>query len=361
MPADPDILLTRLRNQQILAPPMRKPADVVSRLCAMQAQDYPGVLWSVGLRMQSATMAGIRQSLAEGQVIRTWLLRGTLHLTTPEDVRWILRLTGPRVIAGNAGRHRQLGLSADDFTRSREVLKRELEGGGALTRDEVFRALGNAGISTEGQRGYHLLAGAGLSGLICFGAPRGKQQTFVLLDEWAPEEISDDKDDPAARLAGRYFEGHGPALPEDFAWWSGLSLSAARAGIKKSGSRLVSFTAGGREYFEVAGEDTIPAGSRGNAVLLPGFDEYIVGYRNRSDIISPEPGGRGKTGGNGMMLPVLVVDGSVAGTWRREAGTRSIIITLKPFQDSGTAQRYLIEEAAERYGRFVELPISVRW
>ena len=231
-PRNPALL--RLHNQQILHPVLRQPGEVVARLCAIQAQDYHGALWSVGLRMPAATLSVIQEAIDDRKMIRTWLLRGTLHFVAPEDIRWILALVAPRIIAGSAGRHRQLGLSEADFARSREIFSDELRGDRQLTRDELFRALEKAGISPAGQRGYHLLAAAGLAGQICFGSPRGKQQTFVLLDEWVPETRSPGQKEAPGLLAERYFSGHGPATLQDFVWWSGENYrSESRYGSGK--------------------------------------------------------------------------------------------------------------------------------
>ena len=262
--------LLRLHNQQILHPVLRQPGEVVAQLCAVQAQDYHGALWSVGLRMPAATISGILKAMDDRKIIRTWLLRGTLHLVAPENVRGILALVAPRILGGSAGRHRQLGLSESDFARSREIFSDELQGDRQLTRDELFRALEKAGISPVGQRGYHLLAAAGLTGQICFGSMRGKQQTFVLLDEWVPDTgSSPGQKEAPGWLAERYFSGHGPATLQDFAWWSGLKVSDAKAGMKMAGANLSTFMEGGKEY-AVASRSPGPARHEPAVYLLPG-------------------------------------------------------------------------------------------
>ena len=355
-----EIGLLRLSNQQILDPHFSKPGMVVTALGALQAQDYAGALWSVGLRMPVATVAGIRKALADREIVRTWLLRGTLHFVAPDDVRWILGLVAPRVIAGSAGRHRRLGLEEKDFVRSRELFTEELQGGRQLTREEIFRLLREAGISPDGQRGYHLLWRAGMEGLICFGNHRGTQPTFVLLDEWVSPGHAFGREKAVIELAKRYFTGHGPATLQDFVWWSGLKVSEVKAGIEAAGPAILGKTINGIEFF-MAQETMDPPGDEPEAYLLPGFDEYILGYHDRRAVLNPSLAGRTVIGGNGMMLSTIVVEGSVAGTWKRGLRNREIVVALNPFSSLTSAHQRLVNSAAERYGRFIGMPVVVEW
>ena len=199
-----DIAQFRLYYQQIATTKFKEPSQVVSWLGAMQAQDYAGVKWSIGLRLPGATDADIERAIAAKTIIRTWPMRGTLHFVAPEDVRWMLALLTPRIIAQTAGRYRQLELDEAIFARSKELFAQALQGDKQLTRDEMQQLLEQANISTAGQRGYHILVRAAQDGLICFGAPSGKQQTFALLDEWAPQAKSLERDEALAELARRY-------------------------------------------------------------------------------------------------------------------------------------------------------------
>lgn len=357
---DRDLILQRLHNQQILHPVLRRPGEVVARLGAVQAQDYGGALWSIGLRMPEGTQGDIRQALTRREITRIWLLRGTLHVVAPGDVRWILSLVAPRIIARSAGRHRQLGLGEGDFTRSRELLVGELEGGGRLTRDELYGVFDKGGISPKGQRGYHLLWRAGLEGLICFGPHEGNLATFVLLDEWVPHDgPSLRREDALALLAERYCTGHGPATLQDFTWWSGLTVSEAKAGMTAAQSRLLHMVVGGKEYFTAPNPGPEPG--EPVAYLLPGFDEYILGYRDRSAMLDPAVAAKTVIGSNGMMLPTVVIDGVVAGTWKRTAGKGKLALRLHPFSPPGAVQKRLVTEAAERYGVFMGMPVSLEW
>jgi hypothetical protein len=229
----------RLYNHRIAGARCDKPDDVVRWMGLIQAQDYLGALWAVGLRTRGATEAGIEQALVDRSIVRTWPARGTLHFVAAEDVRWILELLAPRLIARTSGRYRQLALDEATFARSREVLIRALEGGKRLSRDAMYQVLESAHISTAGQRGIHILGRLAQEGLLCFGARDGKQQTFMLLAEWVPAAKSKTRDEALAELARRYFTSHGPATLQDFVWWSGLTTLDAKAGLEMAKQHLV--------------------------------------------------------------------------------------------------------------------------
>ena len=233
-----DIAQQRLCNQSIAPAALMTPGEVVKKLGAVQAQDYLGALWALGLRMQRAVEADIEQAIANREIIRTWPMRGTLHFVAPEDVRWMLTLLTPRILARAARRHQQLELDEDTFARGETLFTDALRNGRCLTRNQMMDVLEQAGISTKGQRGYHILGWAAQNGLICFGPRQGKQHTFVLLDEWLPSGNSLSREEALAELTHRYFTGHGPATIQDFIWWSGLTAGDARAGLEMVKSQL---------------------------------------------------------------------------------------------------------------------------
>src|SRR6266540_1053035 len=238
-------------------------------------QDYLGALWAVGLRTRAATETDVERAVAERSIVRTWPMRGTVHFVAAEDARWMLALLAPRVIASRVARYRELGLDDAAFGTSRDAVARALDGGRRLGRDALYRVLGQEGVSTDGQRGIHVLARLAQEQLICFAARDGKQQTFALLDEWLPPAKA------LAELATRYFTGHGPATFQDLAWWSGLSAADAREALELARPKLVRDSVAGRVLWRAAAP---PAGTRAwpAAHLLPAFDELLVGYRDRS-------------------------------------------------------------------------------
>lgn len=344
-----EIGLRRLASQQIASPRLDDPAEVVRRLGAVQAQDYLGALWAVGLRTVGATEETVTQALATGRIIRTWPMRGTIHLVAPEDVRWMLALLTPRVIQGGQGRLRQLGLDADTLAASARVVAAALEGGRHLTRQGLFDQLEAAGIATAGQRGYHILVQLAQTGLICFGAHAGKQPTFALLDEWVPPAPPLPREEALAALALRYVQSRGPATIPDFCWWSGLTVADAKAGLGAIAGQVETARHDGQtSYFDpaAAGDD------EGRLYLLPPFDEFLLAYRDREAVLDPGDMGRVNPGANGMFNPILVLGGRVAGTWRRERKAGHVALEVSPFQPWG-APPHGLARAVEDYGRFM--------
>jgi hypothetical protein len=348
----------RLERQQISRQPAATPAQVVAALGALQAQDYAGVLWSIGLRLSGATVADIERAIAERAIVRTWPMRGTLHFVAAADVRWLLKLLAPRVIAGSARRHRQLELDEAIFSRSRTLFTDALRGGRRLTRSAMLQILAAAGIETAGQRGYHILWRLAQEGLVCFGPPAGKEQTFVLLDEWLPPAPERDREAALSELARRYFSGHGPATLRDFTWWSGLAAADARAALELAKPELQQEVVNGQTYWLARAEPPQPRRAP-EVFLLPGFDEYLLGYADRSAALDPAYAARVVPGTNGVFFPTLVIDGRVAGTWKRTHTRTHVAIQLSPFTPIAGAAMPAITAAAERYGRFLGLAAAV--
>ena len=346
----------RLINQRIARTSFESPADVVRWLGAVQAQDFLGALWAVGLRMRSAIEDDVEKALADRTIVRTWPMRGTLHFVAAADVRWMLELLTPRVVAASTRRLQQ-ELELDDavLARSRKVCVKALQGGRQLSRKAMYEALEAAGIAATGQRGLHILWRLAQEGLLCFGARAGKQQTFVLLDEWIPDARRLDRDEALAELARRYFISHGPATVQDFTWWSGLAATDALAGLESVKSDLVYEVIDGQTYWlspsmPTAG-DASPA-----AYLLPAYDEYTVAYKDRSAVLDPKDARRADSG-SGIFHPIMVLDGKVVGTWKRALQRGSAAITLRPFTVLKKTEKKAFSEATRQYGAFLGLPV----
>ena len=351
-----NIALHRLHNQRIASNPFKKPGDVVRWLGAMQAQDYLGALWAVGLRTESATEKDVEQALADRTILRTWPMRGTLHFVAAEDARWMLELMTPRVLAASARRHQQqYGLDEAVFSRSRDVVVRALQGGRQLTRNAMYHALEDSGIPAAGQRGLHILWRLAQEGLICFGPREGKQQTFVLLEEWVPGAKRLERGEALAELARRYFTSHGPATVQDFTWWSGLVPADAKAGLEMIKTDMAQEVIDRKTYWF---SPSMPAVEKASApaYLLPPFDEYTVAYKDRSAVLAPSNMKQVFTT-NGIFNPIMVLDGQVVGTWKRTLGKKSVAVTLSSFNPSKKAGTTAFTRAARRYGAFHGLPV----
>ena len=347
-----DIALRRLLGQQIARPELAEPHEVVARLGAVQAQDFLGALWAIGLRTPGATEQAIERALAERTIVRSWPMRGTLHFVAAADVRWMLELLAPRVLQRSATRRAQLELDEPTLAASARIISNALRGGKQLARSEIYALLEQANISTKSSRGLHILGWLAHDRLICFGARDGKQPTFALLDEWAPGARSLPYDQALATLALRYFTGHGPATVQDCMWWSGLTTREVKAGLAEVAPQLGHEHVGGRDYYFAQDLRPAPDEARG-AFLLPPFDEFLVGYRDRSAALDSSHNTLVNPGGNGMFNPIVVIGGRVVGTWKRTLKQNSVAMTFSPFTSFDGGQAEAIAVAAERYGRFL--------
>jgi hypothetical protein len=345
----------RLASQHIARPVFDDPAAVVQWFGAVQAQDYLGGLWALGLRMRGATEASVERAIDAGRFVRTWPMRGTLHFVAAADVRWMLRLLAPRVTGAASARWRQLELDNAVMARSAKLAEKALVGGKRLRREAMYEVWNDAGIATHDSRGLHILGALARAGLICFGPRDGKQHTFTLLEEWLPSARLLERDIALGELARRYFVSHGPATVHDFAWWSGLTVTDARAGLDSVKSELESETIGTRTVWFAA--TSAPRVTKAVS-LLPAWDEYTVAYRDRNDILDPRHAIRVNAGG-GVLKPVVVARGQVVGTWQRTIGKGGVVVRPKPFARLDRADGVALEVAARKYGRFLGVPATV--
>ncbi len=357
-------------------------AGVARRMLALQGQDAPGVRWSVGLRAPGTTDADVAAALMDARVVRTWPMRGTLHLVHPADVRWLLGLTADRMLASMAARRSALGITPDDCTRAVDVAHAVLAGRRGLGRSAFLAALDAAGVSTAGQRGYHLLAWAAISGHVILGGGPDAQPVVLLADEWLPATPPRDRDEALTELAVRYVAGHGPASEADLARWTGLPVTQVRRGIAAAGDALETVTVDGRVHHVAAGAVQALTASEGEmdasgatgaeaashgprhgpaalVHLLPGFDEYLLGYADRSSALAPEHVDRVIPGANGMFRATVIADGRVVGTWTRSVRAREVGIRVEPFPGARVPDGDQLAAAVAAYGAFAGRPATV--
>lgn len=329
--------------------------DVVRRAGAMQAQDLDGVLWSLGLRT-GLTQAAVEQAIADRHLVRTWPMRGTLHLVPAQDARWMCALlAGPSIRAAERMRA-HLGIEEQHLATAVDTLTAALTGGAVLTRAAAVEALGRAGLDTSGQRGYHYLVRLAQAGLICQGPREGKQQTFVALDAWVPQHVEPSREEAMARLADRYVASHGPVTERDFAGWCGQNLGFAREAIALAGSAIVRERRDDVEYLVHADAPTDVTLSRA-VHLLPGFDEFMLGYKDRSAVITREHEAIVVPGRNGVFSRTVVTGGRVVGRWRSVVRRGSLGVQVRPFPDlpdvlAGATAARALERAARAHARF---------
>ena len=343
---DEEIIARRWTAQGLDATTKSTPEAVAAKLLAMQAQDDLAILWAVAVRA-NCSEAEVTAAIEQGRIVRTWPMRGTLHLMAAEDVRWMVGLLAPTMLARMEARFSDLGLDAKTIGQAERVLLKVLANGPA-TRETVMEELANAEIPTEKQRGYFTLTFLAHQGLICRGPRQGKKATFVLTDSWIPKSPPLDREEALAKLALRYFQSHGPATVHDLSHWSALTPKQARIAAESVSDHLQSWKVERTTYY--GAKDLTPQPANG-LTLLPGFDEYLLGYKDRSHILEKAHATLVVPGGNGVFKPMMVQDGRVVGTWRRQLKARSVEISFHPFDKSpGIAS---LRKEAEKYADFL--------
>ena len=353
------VIRRRLRTQRLTGPGFARPHDVVGWFGAVQAQDYGPAKWSVATRARGATDAWLDRACDAGEILRTHVLRPTWHFVLPADIRWLLSATAPRVQARCAYRYRQLGLDDATLRRGDEVLAAALSGGVHLTRAEAAAALAGAGIAVDGQRLPYLLMHAELEAVVCSGPRKGKQHSWALLDERAPQAVDLPRDQAVAELTLRYFTSHGPATAKDFAKWASLTLEEVRAGIEGAGPGLRRVELGGLVLWMGAGEPRATPGLRSPVVhLVQGYDEYIMGYTETKSVLA-RPGATWAPAERPVFNLVVLLDGRVAGFWKRTIKKDQVMIEVSLREDFDDARRRALEAEAARYGAFLGLKAVV--
>lgn len=313
-----EVALLRLAAQRLVGEPHPAPADVVRFATCTQAQDFPAALSAVALRCSDRSVSAVTRALDAGEVVRSWPMRGTLHLVAPEDLRWMLAIGPPRVETSAAKRRRDLGIDDTTLGRARDATVTVLEGGRRIARQALMGVWREAGVDTGGQRGAHLFGALAVEGLICLGPMGGRRQDVVLVDEWVAPVPERDRDEAVQEWAVRYFRSHGPATARDFAWWTGLTLTEVRRAVGAVRDGLERLEVDGVEHLMDPATPALLDGCRRKArgvLLLPAFDELVVGYGERSAVVPPEHARKVVAGG--MFLPPVVAAGTAVGTWRR--------------------------------------------
>ncbi len=352
----PSLLLQRFHSQHLSGAPLADPVAVVRHLGAVQSQDYPGAKWSVGQRTRNGNDAALDRALNDGTILRTHILRPTWHFVTPDDIGWMLALTGPHVLRANRGMERKLGLDGKLLSRCEGLIGKALEGGAHKSRDELGAVLGRHGIEATGHRLAYIVMSLELTGFICSGALVGKKQTHALMCERAPKTKRLARDEAVAELLRRFFVGHSPATLKHFCWWSQLTQKEAKPALAEV-----------RKGFEVEVIDEVEwfgrprkgrVATTGRAWFIPEYDEALVG--------SPDMGvarlGSDRRIGKATTAydrPVFV-DGKVVGTWKRIYEGKGATLEVASLGKLAPAARKAIEAEAERYGRFLGVPVELR-
>lgn len=379
------MLPERLTAQLLAGRPAKDPESVVQRLLAVQGQDPRGARLAVRARSEGLSAADVDRALNEGELLITWLNRGTLHMVRSEDYPWLHMLTAPRMEDGNARRYsrrlEQEGVSPADAERGVQAIERALDAEGPLTRPQLRERIAAKGVRTEGQAMVHLLILASLRGLIVRGPMKDGEHAYVLVREWLdPADVGLsrktggrggrgvrgggrggrghgggrdwDRDRALAELARRYLAGHGPAGDRDLSKWAGLPLRDVRAGLSAIASELVQREDGLVDLARRSGAKELSRDARGSSKgaskasspglfgspespsdsppelpqpkLLGAFDPLLHGWVSREEVLA---GNKEIVTVNGLFRPFALVRGRAVAIWRLRAGE----VAVEPF------------------------------
>ena len=364
-----DVVRLRLHAHGLTDPAADGPVAVAERMLAVQAQDYAAGQWALGVRSPGTTQTDVQEAVSAGQIVRSWPMRGTLHFVPARELGWMQALTTPRLLAKTRTVNERLGLDTCVLERARETARGALTGQKQLGRAEFMTVLQAAGLSTEGQRGYHIVSHLALTGTLCWGRHVGTQQSLVLLDEWVLNPRRLERDEALGEFVYRYFVGHGPATLADFVWWSQLTVAEAKIGLAVARHNLTEVRVDGVAHFlttEAADTAVSPALRRTQVLALPGFDEYLLGYRDRTHVIAAEELTRVVPGLNGIFLPIVVRNGHIVGTWRKTIATSGFTAEAVLFDEPTTATgrarasktQRAFARAAQDYARFLAVKLK---
>lgn len=355
-----DITNLRLQNQKLSTTTFKRPEQVVDWLGVVQAQDYAGAKWAVAQRTKGLRDADLDQALADGSILRTHILRPTWHFVTPKDIRWMLKLSAPRILAQSASYFRNSRLDKAIFKRSNAVLIKALQGGKQLTRTELVSILRKNGIASADLLQFtYLLVYAELEGILCSGGRQGKHSTYALFEERVPPAKALEHDLALAELAKRYFTSHGPATLKDYTWWSGLSPKDARDGLEMIKLQLHHEVINDTTYW-FSGSAKATKEKNPKVYLLPNYDEYTVAYIDRSAMYDTQHNKKLDARGNFLFNNVIVLNGQVVGTWKRTINKSAVIVELNPFFGLSKPEKQAVESVIEQYSIFMNMPVTFK-
>ncbi len=345
-----DLLKIRLHNQLLSGNALREPQEIVSYMGAMQAQAFELAKWGVGVRLQGARIGEVEEAINTGQIIRTHILRPTWHFVAAEDIHWMSELSAPRIRPAFMGYGKTLGFDEGVYTPASRLVERLLENGNHLTLKEISASLMAEGLISDHNTAHYITGRAEVDGILCNGRLQGKNTTYALLHEWVPKRESLCREEALERLARRFFTSHGPATLPDFVWWSGLTLTDARRAIEGIRQDFVCETANGREFW-MRGDIPLPADDTPSALLLPPFDEFVVSYKDRTELIEDRHYGKVMTK-NGLFSPTLMLDGEIVGSWKKVTAKGQTGAKLSFFKKPTKKVENLFRKAVEEFSGF---------
>ncbi len=345
----------RLSNQFLLGEQKLSVGELVSRMGAIQAQDFAMAKWALGIRIKGLTNDDVETAYNNATFLRIHVMRPTWHFVAPEDIQWMLELTAPRIRISLRTRDKEFGITEDMYEKSNATFLDILKNDNHLTREELVDCFEQKGLRTDNFKLSHYTFRAEIDGLICNGRLKNGKQTVALLDERVPQYKKYCKEEALALLATKYFTSHAPATLQDFVWWSGLSMSDARLVLNFAQSQLVSEKRDSHIFWRPAEYKTAPENS---VLVLPAFDEFIISYRSRFVSIVNEHNAK-VISTNGIFKPVIVYNGRVVGYWSRTLKKDRCVVESTLFDKADKNLYPLIENAFVDYGLFLSKKIEM--
>lgn len=340
-----EIRLRRQYGQKLQGSDFTHPEQVVEYLGAMQAQEYAMAKWAIALRIKNAiTDHDIEKAFNDGDILRTHLLRPTWHFLARDDIRWMLDIAAPRVIANNGSMYRKYGLDDKVFSKCFKVMEKMLRDNNYTTRDAIRAELAKINIEGDSVFMSGIMMQAELTGLICSGPRQGNQFTYALIEERAPKAKVLSREEALRELCLRYFTTRGPASVKDFTTWSGLTVKDAKDGINLIADQVVKETIDGADYYF---SPDVPSGRKEVSFLMPDYDEYGIAYKDRSALRNPKIEVV-KT----IFDRVIIIDGTIAGTWRRTLQKDNVLLEIQLFEPYVASDK-TIATAIDKYGKFL--------
>jgi hypothetical protein len=352
-----DVIKMRLKNQHLSHQSSTGIGEIIRSLGAVQAQDYAGAKWSLAARTKGISEQDIDRSFDAGEILRTHVLRPTWHFILPDDIRWMLALTEPRITAFSAKYFRDVGLDNATCKKTNRIIVKALEIEGFMTKKQIGDALQKARIDTSDLRLTYIIIRAELDQLICSGPRRGKQFTYALMEHRAPVAPMLKKEEALSELAARYFKSRGPATAKDFGWWSGLSAADSRRAIDILHSDLLHVELNREKYYFMEACEDSGSSAKTGVHLLPSWDEYTVAYKDRSLVIDPQFESQSR---HGIFSPIVVIDGKIKGTWRRELKTNAVDVEIRYFASLNKTLQDKVSSTAGLYAKFLDRELNLK-
>lgn len=345
-----EISFLRLANQKISQPSTTNVVDLISWMGAIQAQDYNMAKWALGLRLTTVTDKIIEDSFNKGKILRTHVLRPTWHLVASKDLSWILQLTAPHIKNLAKSSNTQLELTDTILKKCNKIIEKTLEGGNHLTREELYYKFENSKIKMSNSRLILIMLMAELNGIVCSGALKAKKHTYALFSERAPITKVYTRDEALHILALKYFNSHGPATLQDFVWWSGLPMADAKKALEEIKPQL-NFVTLDTQTFWFSNTSNNLTSTKNSAYLLPAFDEFLISYKDRSASLAKE-NLNVTISNNGIFKPTIVINGQVAGIWKKNSNQNGIYIEPLFFKPATSKSLKLINDYSLAYSKF---------